>query len=84
MGDSVAKEELGRSEAFVTPMRGYCMEQKENWTMSQGGSASVPYNRVWSQRGREIGDIREAGRDRFCSTYEAMAEHFPRPPPRQV
>lgn len=30
--------------------------------MSQGGSASVPYNQVWSQREREIEDIRETGR----------------------
>lgn len=30
MGDSIAKEELGRFETFITPMRGYSVEQKEN------------------------------------------------------
>lgn len=44
--------------------------------MAGSGLASVLYNQMWWQRGAEVGDIREAIRDRLSGAFKTMTKRL--------
>lgn len=65
-------------KTLLTPIGGGSLYGAElDWVLDgRPGLASVLYNQVGRQRGTEVGDIREAIKDRLSGAFKAMTKRL--------